>query len=139
MEILNHHNSSFKMRVLRHNKSIGFLFGLIETKKEEFGISEYSASQTTLEQIFQMFAHMSYDDENLHLVFKYNEEYENDLEIHKSTTIQSLYQARTPNGHRAAEEEQGENLRIEELEMEDLGSQRRMSNRERQFTDEDRS
>ena len=30
---------------------------------------------------------MSYDDENLHLVFKYNEEYEDDLEIHKSTTI----------------------------------------------------
>ena len=38
-----------------------------------------------------MFAHMSYDDDDTHLVFKYNEEYENDLEIHKSTTIQSLY------------------------------------------------
>jgi len=49
VEILNHHNSSFKFRVLRHDKSIGFLFGLIETKKEEFAISEYSASQTTLE------------------------------------------------------------------------------------------
>ena len=87
VEILNHHNSSFKFRVLRHDKSIGFLFGLIETKKEEFGISEYSASQTTLEQIFQMFAHMSYDDDALHLVFRHNEEYEDDLEIHKSTTI----------------------------------------------------
>ena len=52
VEILNHHNSSFKFRVLRHDKSIGFLFGLMEDKKEEFGISEYSASQTTLEQIF---------------------------------------------------------------------------------------
>ena len=91
VEILNHHNSSYKFRVLRHNKSIGYLFGLMEDKKEEFAISEYSASQTTLEQIFQMFAHMSYDDDNVHLVFKYNEEYENDLEIHKSTTIQSLY------------------------------------------------
>ena len=38
-----------------------------------------------------MFAHMSYDDDNVHLVFKSNEEYENDLEIHKSATIQSLY------------------------------------------------
>ena len=38
-----------------------------------------------------MFAHMSYDDDNVHLVFKHNEEYENDLEIHKSTTIQSMY------------------------------------------------
>ena len=38
-----------------------------------------------------MFAHMSYDDDDVHLVFKYNEEYEDDLEIHKSTTIQSLF------------------------------------------------
>lgn len=91
VEILSHHNSSFKFRVLRHNKSIGFLFGLMEDKKDEFGIVDYSASQTTLEQIFQMFAHMSYDDEDVHLVFKYNEEYENDLEITKSATIQSLY------------------------------------------------
>jgi len=30
---------------------------------------------------------MSYDDDNVHLVFKFNEEYENDLEIHKSATI----------------------------------------------------
>ena len=52
VEILNFHNSSFKFRVLRHDKSIGFLFGLIEDKKDHFGISEYSASQTTLEQIF---------------------------------------------------------------------------------------
>lgn len=44
VEILNHHNSSFKFRVLRHDKSIGYLFGLMETKKEEFAISEYSAS-----------------------------------------------------------------------------------------------
>jgi len=43
-----------------------------------------------------MFAHMSYEDENEHLVFRYNEEYENDLEIRKSTTIQSLY-TRPPN------------------------------------------
>jgi len=33
---------------------------------------------------------MSYDDDTMHLVFKYNEEYENDLEIHKSATIQGL-------------------------------------------------
>lgn len=37
-----------------------------------------------------MFAHMSYDDDTMHLVFKHNEEYENDLEIHKSATIQGL-------------------------------------------------
>jgi len=118
VEILGHHNSQFKFRVLRHNKSIGFLFGLIEDKKEEFAISEYSASQTTLEQIFQMFAHMSYDDENVHLVFKYNEEYENDLEIHKSTTIQSLYSRQTPRveDHNLVVEE------AEEIEMQDLAA-----------------
>ena len=44
VEILNHHNSSFKFRVLRKDKSIGFLFGLIEDKKESLAISEYSAS-----------------------------------------------------------------------------------------------
>ena len=49
VEILNHHNSSFKFRVLRHNKSIGYLFGLMEDRKEDFNISEYSVSQTTLE------------------------------------------------------------------------------------------
>lgn len=32
------------------------MFGLVEEKKDHFGIAEYSVSQTTLEQIFQMFA-----------------------------------------------------------------------------------
>ena len=62
VEILNHHNSSFKFRVLRHDKSIEFLFGLMEDKKEKFGISEYSASQTTLEQIFEGFADLKFNE-----------------------------------------------------------------------------
>jgi len=33
-------------------KSIGYIFGLIEEKKDYYGIAEYSVSQTTLEQIF---------------------------------------------------------------------------------------
>ena len=125
VEILNHHNSSFKFRVLRHNKSIGFLFGLIEDKKDEFAISEYSASQTTLEQIFQMFAHMSYDDDNVHLVFKYNEEYENDLEIHKSTTIQSLYNKpqEVPIPGDNQEDPEVQNELAQEVEMQDMGGQ----------------
>lgn len=49
VEVLSNHNNFFKLRVLRQNKSIGFVFGLIEDKKEQFAISEYSASQTTLE------------------------------------------------------------------------------------------
>jgi len=39
-----------------HDKSIGHVFGHIEEQKEFFGIAEYSVTQTTLEQIFQMFA-----------------------------------------------------------------------------------
>jgi len=52
VEILEHYNDYYKMRVPKGNKSIGFVFSLIENKREEYKISEYSASQTTLEQIF---------------------------------------------------------------------------------------
>ena len=69
-----------------------------------------------------MFAHMSYDDENLHLVFKYNEEYEDDLEIHKSTTIQSLYTHRPaalpPPEDESEEKEVGEDDEAEGKESE---------------------
>jgi len=40
----------------RNNKSIGFVFGVMEELKEQMHIVEYSATQTTLEQIFNMFA-----------------------------------------------------------------------------------
>ena len=48
----------FKIRVPKADKSIGFVFGLIETikKKSIVGISEYSVGQTTLEMIFNYFA-----------------------------------------------------------------------------------
>ncbi len=52
VELLEHYNDYYKVRVPRGDKSIGFVFSLIENKKEGFNISEYSASQTTLEQIF---------------------------------------------------------------------------------------
>jgi hypothetical protein len=42
--------------VSRDNYSIGYLFGLFEDIKEQFFISEYSVSQTSLEQIFNNFA-----------------------------------------------------------------------------------
>jgi len=45
--------------VLKQDKSIGFVFGLMESNKEKFNINEYSASSSTLEQIFQNFAKMS--------------------------------------------------------------------------------
>ena len=50
-------NFLFKMKKLENdNKSIGYLFGLFETHKEECFITEYSIQQTSLEQIFNKFA-----------------------------------------------------------------------------------
>jgi hypothetical protein len=43
--------------------TIGYLFGVIEDAKEGLGISEYTLSQTTLEQIFNMFANQTEDME----------------------------------------------------------------------------
>jgi hypothetical protein len=63
VELLEHYNDYYKVRVPRGDKSIGFVFSLIENKKDGFNISEYSASQTTLEQIFQTFANLKFDEE----------------------------------------------------------------------------
>ena len=52
VEVLEQFNEYFKLRVLRQDKSIGFVFGLMESNRDRFYIAEYSASQTTLEQIF---------------------------------------------------------------------------------------
>ena len=44
VEILEHYNDYYKIRIPRGDKSIGFVFGLIEGQKENFKISEYSVS-----------------------------------------------------------------------------------------------
>src|SRR5690606_9155295 len=49
VELLEHYNDYYKIRVPKQNKSIGYLFGLIENNKERYRIKEYSVSQTTLE------------------------------------------------------------------------------------------
>jgi hypothetical protein len=54
--LLEQYSDYLKIRFTMKDKSIGHVFGLIEEKKDYFGIAEYSVSQTTLEQIFQMFA-----------------------------------------------------------------------------------
>ena len=47
----------FKMKKKKeNNKSIGYLFGLFETHKEECYVTEYSIQPTSLEQIFNKFA-----------------------------------------------------------------------------------
>ena len=47
----------FKMKKKEeNNKSIGYLFGLFESHKEECYVTEYSIQPTSLEQIFNKFA-----------------------------------------------------------------------------------
>ena len=49
-------NFLFKIKKGTNNKSIGFLFTLLEKEKENCEITEYSIQQTSLEQIFNKFA-----------------------------------------------------------------------------------
>jgi hypothetical protein len=63
VDVLSHYGGYYKLRCPRNEKTIGSIFGMIESRKEEFVISEYSVSQTTLEQIFQTFAEASIEEE----------------------------------------------------------------------------
>jgi len=44
------------------NLSLGGLFQLLEDKKEEIGIIDYSVSQTTMEQVFTKFAQFQVEE-----------------------------------------------------------------------------
>ncbi len=54
--ILEHYGTTWKLKVSRDAYSIGYLFGIFEDFKTKYDISEYSITQTTLEQIFNNFA-----------------------------------------------------------------------------------
>lgn len=55
--IIEHFLTFYKFKVEKEEgQSLGFLFGVIEENREALNISEYSLSQTSLEQIFNMFA-----------------------------------------------------------------------------------
>ena len=45
-----------RYRVPKRDKSVGYFFGLMEKIKIKLDVDEYSASQTTLEQVFNGFA-----------------------------------------------------------------------------------
>lgn len=64
VSLLEQFSDYFKLRFSMQKKSIGYVFGLIEERKEFLGIAEYSVSQTTLEQIFQMFANSKRTDQD---------------------------------------------------------------------------
>jgi len=56
VEVIEKYGNYIRVRVPRQDKSIGSVFGLVEGMKAQYDVSEYSVSQTTLEQIFQNFA-----------------------------------------------------------------------------------
>ena len=57
--VIEHYLSFFKYKIEKQeNRTLGFLFSCVETNKEQLKISEYSVTQTSLEQIFNMFAKM---------------------------------------------------------------------------------
>lgn len=62
VEVIEQCADFYKLKVPRGQVTIGFLFGLLEDQKLEFNISEYSVSQTSLEQIFQQFANMEIEE-----------------------------------------------------------------------------
>lgn len=49
VELLEKYGSYMKIRVSTQGRSLGTLFGLVESIKNKHGVSDYSVSQTTLE------------------------------------------------------------------------------------------
>jgi hypothetical protein len=56
--LLEQFSPRYRYRVPKCDKSVGYFFSLMENMKEKLDVDEYSASQTTLEQIFNGFARM---------------------------------------------------------------------------------
>lgn len=55
-QLVEHYNNSYTFKVSRDAYSIGAVFGMLEDFKKKYSIQEYSAQQTSLEQIFNIFA-----------------------------------------------------------------------------------
>jgi ABC-type proline/glycine betaine transport system ATPase subunit len=62
VELIEQFSNYIRVRVGRLDKSIGFVFGLLDKIKKPYDIHEYAVSQTTLEQIFQSFADEEFDE-----------------------------------------------------------------------------
>jgi ATP-binding cassette subfamily A (ABC1) protein 3 len=72
VEVLEQCGEFFKLRVPKEGKTIGWLFGRLEQEKRNLGIQEYSVSQTTLEQIFQVFANQSIASDKAAFTFRFD-------------------------------------------------------------------
>ena len=55
-QLVEHYSNSYTFKVSRDQFSIGAVFGMLEDFKNKYSIQEYSAQQTSLEQIFNIFA-----------------------------------------------------------------------------------
>ena len=44
------------IKLMRNEKSFGYMYALLQDLKEKFPIKEYSCNQSTLEQVFNAFA-----------------------------------------------------------------------------------
>lgn len=93
VDVLSHYGGYYKLRCPRNEKTIGSIFGMIESRKEEFLISEYAVSQTTLEQIFQTFAEASIDDE---ACWSFNLDSRNELQLRNPDRKSTMVQQRPP-------------------------------------------
>jgi hypothetical protein len=56
--LLEQFSPRYRYRVPKCDKSVGYFFSLMENMKDKLDVDEYSASQTTLEQIFNGFARL---------------------------------------------------------------------------------
>ena len=52
VELIEQCSDFFKLKIPREHKTIGLVFGLIQNRKAQLGISEYAVAETSLEQIF---------------------------------------------------------------------------------------
>ena len=55
-QLVEHYSNSYSFKISRDSYSIGSVFGMLEDFKKKYSIQEYSAQQTSLEQIFNIFA-----------------------------------------------------------------------------------
>ena len=77
--LLEQYAPRYRYRVPKGEKSVGYFFTFMESLKERLEMDEYSASQTTLEQIFNGFARLE-GNNTKHRIFKMNpDEEDNDI------------------------------------------------------------
>lgn len=72
--MIEHYDTRLRFRVPKNDKTIGFFFGYLQDMKDKYRMDDYSASQTTLEQIFNSFAR---EDEEEVIVRKFTKEQTN--------------------------------------------------------------